>query len=709
MKKDIQSRELNFPLWSEYNDNAQLLYTIKQKISEIAHLYNYKTHDAPILTHVDGYSGCGWGRDGMMRVVTNNEVIALRSDLTGQFNKYMNSIAKKWSKGPRKRLDIGKVFRDEKRVNLGTKREFYQMDLDVADVNLPIEYDIESISCLYEGLKSIFSLLNVHKSFTVQLNNTKIVKALMKSVGIDPEYEYKEKNENKSYLNDFLSLLDMYYKSVNKEAFYAEFRKWLKDKFDVSNENEVNNLVSTFESLMNHKGDIVELIEKDDSLKGEKEAIAELKTVYGWLQNKGVSVKYNPFIARKWYEWTIFETILDNDTEAQWKSICSWGRYNIDKDSNLIGVGWSIGATRLLDFLWNYVSNSETITAYPWTDDIKTKSGTKLIDLMRGNGFSVEQIYADKEKTEKIIMESKDWLLDVLINFSLDPKQLNDRKYVAMIKDIQNFIKKYNKDFFADWAREMDEWNISEEYMNTWSVRSNILLTKELKDKLSSIDGIENIDIKSCDKEVLEKIKDVRVFLCPLYDDDGWISSWDKVEGLYAKKLEKSQDVLEKMDLLGKKVNYIFSDTGLLSDIGDKENEKRILEKNIQNYEKVISKRDQDFSVIKLSSLMNTNDEVVNIKNDYTIEDINVLLGEYSIEYKDGKVRDIIDNLFSQFGSYTKVYVLVHNYLKESKFFYENNPNSMIVLPEKVGSLIDLYDLSKENCTNNSLLIGVRL
>jgi hypothetical protein len=707
----IVNEKPTFPIWCEYNDNAKLLYMIKQKISEIAYLYNYKTHDSPILTNIDWYSWCGGWRDGMMSVVTDaGGVVALRSDLTGQFNKHMNNIAKQWWKWPWKRLDIGKVFRNEKKINVWTKREFYQMDLDVADIDLPIEYDIESISCLYEWLKSIFQLLDVDKKVTVQLNNTNLIKSLIRSVWVDPESKRIENNKGKTYFEEFLWLLDKYYKSENKHLFYKEFSKGLRDVFDIKDETIINNLISILEKLWNEKENIIGIIKNEKCFKDNNNiGINEIETVYNWLLDNGVSVVYNPFIARKWYDWTIFETLIDNDIESLWKSVCSWWRYIIDGENNLIWVWGSIWATRLLDFLWNYISDNETITTYPWINWIKTNSWKKIVDLMRSKWFSVEQIYKDNDqKKEKIVFDSKNWILDVLLNFSFDTKKIDDEKYISIIEDIQTLIKKYNKDFVVKNNKNKGVENSLEIYNKEPIFNTNIEIDESTKEKLSSIDWIEKIIFKSDKKEILKDAKDVRVFLCPLYDENNWISIWENVPELYAKKLEKSQDVMENLDLTWKTLNYIFADTGLLVNL-DNDKKDAILSNNIENYKKLISKKNSDFNILNSSDLVGKENQNVNINNTYTIEDIIYLLKEFWIDYYDNKIRDVVDVLVAKFWTYTKVYVLIYNYLRESKFFYDSKPNSIIVLPEKVWALIDLYDLANENCTKNSLLIWINV
>jgi len=346
-------------------------------------------------------------------------------------------------------------------------------------------------------------------------------------------------------------LLDKYYKSENKHLFYKEFSKGLRDVFDIKDETIINNLISILEKLWNEKENIIGIIKNEKCFKDNNNiGINEIETVYNWLLDNGVSVVYNPFIARKWYDWTIFETLIDNDIESLWKSVCSWWRYIIDGENNLIWVWGSIWATRLLDFLWNYISDNETITTYPWINWIKTNSWKKIVDLMRSKWFSVEQIYKDNDqKKEKIVFDSKNWILDVLLNFSFDTKKIDDEKYISIIEDIQTLIKKYNKDFVVKNNKNKGVENSLEIYNKEPIFNTNIEIDESTKEKLSSIDWIEKIIFKSDKKEILKDAKDVRVFLCPLYDENNWISIWENVPELYAKKLEKSQDVMENLDL----------------------------------------------------------------------------------------------------------------------------------------------------------------
>ncbi len=105
--------------------------------------------------------------------------MSLRFDLTVPLARY---VAQHYSElnFPFRRYHIGKVYRGE-RSQRGRFREFYQCDIDIIGNNtLDIINDAEIPAVIYSTFKDLG-----FKSFTIKVNNRKILRGFFESLGIE--------------------------------------------------------------------------------------------------------------------------------------------------------------------------------------------------------------------------------------------------------------------------------------------------------------------------------------------------------------------------------------------------------------------------------------------------------------------------------------------------------------------------------------------
>ena len=260
--------------------------------------------------------------------------LALRFDLTVPLARYVAEHENELS-FPFRRYQIQRVYRGE-RAQRGRFREFYQCDIDVIGKDaLSIRYDAELPAVIY----SVFRDLKIG-SFTIWLNNRKIMRGFFESLGIvDPDKQAlalrevdKLDKRGADYVRDTLM--------GGGFGLSADAAKRILDFVQIRSHG-FSDAAATLAAL----GEGTETF---------NQGIAELREVLQLIHAFGVPDTHyaiNLSIARglDYYTGTVYETTLNE--HPQIGSICSGGRYdnlasNYTK-SHLPGVGISIGATRL--------------------------------------------------------------------------------------------------------------------------------------------------------------------------------------------------------------------------------------------------------------------------------------------------------------------------------------------------------------------------
>ncbi|QQG35633.1 MAG: histidine--tRNA ligase [Micavibrio aeruginosavorus] len=231
---------------------------------------------------------------------------------------------------PFKRYQMQRVWRGE-RPQMGRMREFYQCDIDVINVdNLPISFDAEVASMMYEVLES----LNIGR-VRLRISNRKILMGYLSSLS----------NVDNDYIVKVLASVDKYEKQGEEFVRNSIIELGLRLEYGKEIATEILNLVNTKDiSLIESKNDLM------------KEGIDELSFVLKNLEHLKDNVIADLSIVRglDYYTGTVYETQLLDVPEFT-GSVCSGGRYDdlagsyINK--HLPGVGISLGFSRLFDVI----------------------------------------------------------------------------------------------------------------------------------------------------------------------------------------------------------------------------------------------------------------------------------------------------------------------------------------------------------------------
>jgi histidyl-tRNA synthetase len=302
--------------------------------------------------------------------------LALRFDLTVPLARYVAQHEHQLN-FPFRRYQIQRVYRGE-RAQKGRYREFYQCDIDVIGKDsLSLAYDAE-LPALIHG---IFSELNFG-AFTICINNRKLLRGLLESLGIDKQTEVLHEI-------DRLGKIDQAEVVKKVEAFTPAAGKL------------IDLLTQPFEALRSFEG--------NDTF---KQGLADLTQVYETTLALGVpksslEVKLSIVRGLDYYTGTVYETFLNDHPKLG--SICSGGRYdNLAEHytkSKLPGVGISIGATRLFSQLleMGIVGAADKATAQALVLHVEAPLAleyAKLATELRNAGLNVE-VYGGDDKLGK--------------------------------------------------------------------------------------------------------------------------------------------------------------------------------------------------------------------------------------------------------------------------------------------------------------------
>lgn len=330
MSKDIVRPSI-LPGFMELVPEEQIIFnnmldTIRRNYEK----FGFLPIDTPVIEKSEVLLAKGGGETEkqVYRFERGTTDMSLRFDLTVPLARYVSQYYSELE-FPFRRYQIGKVYRGE-RNQRGRFREFYQCDIDIVGNNkLDIKNDAEIPSIIYSTFKDLG-----FDSFTIRINNRKILKGFFGSVGI---------MDTTLVLRAIDKIDKIGLDGVEKE---------LRD-LELSDET-----IEKIKEFIRIKGSNEEVIQSLESLNIEDElflqGLEELKLVDEYIELFGVSKEnylIDLTIARglDYYTGTIYETFLDGYESIG--SVCSGGRYD-DLASNyskqkLPGVGISIGLTRL--------------------------------------------------------------------------------------------------------------------------------------------------------------------------------------------------------------------------------------------------------------------------------------------------------------------------------------------------------------------------
>jgi histidyl-tRNA synthetase len=313
--------------------------------------------------------------------------MALRFDLTVPLARYVAEHEHELN-FPFRRYQMQKVYRGE-RAQRGRQREFYQCDIDVIGKDeLSINFDAELPAIIH----GIFSDLGIGR-FQIQINNRRLLKSLLSAFGV----EETEKQANALREIDKLDKIG---------ADKVLERLLLPDcGLDAV---QAKNLLTLMGTKRSNDETLRLLRDMNNSLDG----LADLKTVYEGAKALGVpeealNISLTTVRGLDYYTGTVYETLLLDDPKLG--SICSGGRYdNLAGHytrSKLPGVGISIGATRLFEYMLE--TKRITLDDTGMADVLVLQVDTALLPdyfrlaaQLRAAGLKVE-VYVDPHKLGK--------------------------------------------------------------------------------------------------------------------------------------------------------------------------------------------------------------------------------------------------------------------------------------------------------------------
>ncbi len=319
------------PGFMELIPTEQILFNrMMDTIRENYEKFGFLPIDTPVIekTEVLLAKGGGETEKQIYRFKKGTTDMSLRFDLTVPLARYVSQHYSELE-FPFRRYHIGKVYRGE-RNQRGRFREFYQCDIDIiGNGKLDIINDAEIPAVIY----STFVDLGFD-SFTIKINNRKILKGFFQNLGID---------DSTLVLRTIDKLEKIGIENVKKELI------------EIGLDDDGMHKVLQFIDISGSNDEILrELQELEIENEIFVEGLDELKKVNEYIEMFGVPKEnyiIDLTIARglDYYTGTVYETFLDDYPEIG--SVCSGGRYdNLAShyiNQKLPGVGISIGLTRL--------------------------------------------------------------------------------------------------------------------------------------------------------------------------------------------------------------------------------------------------------------------------------------------------------------------------------------------------------------------------
>ncbi len=387
MSKDIVKPSI-LPGFMELTPTDQILFNkMLDTIRANYEKFGFLPIDTPVIekTEVLLAKGGGETEKQVYRFEKGSTDMSLRFDLTVPLARYVSQHYSELS-FPFRRYHIGKVYRGE-RNQKGRFREFYQCDIDIiGNGSLDIINDAEIPAVIYSTFKDLG-----FESFTIKINNRKILKGFFQSINIDDS--------------------TLVLRAIDK-----------LDKIGISGvEKELGDLglnegtITKIKEFISIKGSNQEIMEELEELAIDneifKEGLDELATVVKYIGLFGVpeeNYKIELTIARglDYYTGTVYETFLDDYSSIG--SVCSGGRYDdlatYYTKQKLPGVGISIGFTRLFYQLMeaNIIKSTDgsLTTALIIPMDGFMDDCVEVVNILRKEGI-YSQVYLESGKIGK--------------------------------------------------------------------------------------------------------------------------------------------------------------------------------------------------------------------------------------------------------------------------------------------------------------------
>jgi histidyl-tRNA synthetase len=363
---------------------------LRQKIidvlREVFEIYGFEPLETPCLEYAETLEG-KYGEDADRLIYKfedrGGRKVALRYDLTIPLCRVV-SMYPEITK-PFKCYQIAPVWRADK-PQRGRFREFYQCDVDTIGTDSMMA-DAELLAITATVLYRIGL-----SSFTIRINNRKLLNALAESAGIAQDK-----------VPTFLRSLDKLDK-VGTEGVYRELTE--KNFY----ESTVKKALSIIDAAGHEGADLAEMKRVVGGVSVGEEGIRELQVIEKALEAQGVPkecYRFDLSLARglDYYTGPIFETVVEHPRIG---SITGGGRYD-----NLIGLfskkflpatGTSFGLERLItvmeemekDDLQN--SSAQVLLVF-FAQNLMTET-LKIAKMLRDTGLKT-QVYFNLDKLKK--------------------------------------------------------------------------------------------------------------------------------------------------------------------------------------------------------------------------------------------------------------------------------------------------------------------
>jgi len=359
---------------------------MKRKIREVFEKNGLSPMDTPILEYSEILLAKAGGETEkqIYRFNKGETDLCMRFDLTVPFAKYC-AINQNILTFPFRRYQIGKVFRGE-RVQKGRLREFYQCDMDIiSDAELSLMADAECVSVMSQIFESL------EQKVKISISNRKILVGFLEELNLQ------------NNLTEILILLDKKDK-IGREETIAELSKITNKAKEILEISEIKTIAE------------LEKLKFNNQL--FQQGITELTELFRNLQimnvaNDNIVLDLSIIRGLDYYTGTVFEAVLENVKEKV--SVGGGGRYeNLASnftDKKLVGVGVSIGLSRLFDILdknnlLEYkASTTAQIAIIPLGETLK--ECFEFAKIFRDKDIKAEVLYFDKPFKQKMQYANK--------------------------------------------------------------------------------------------------------------------------------------------------------------------------------------------------------------------------------------------------------------------------------------------------------------
>ncbi len=361
-------------------------------------------------------------RDEANNVIMRQHYVALRYDLTAPLARlYSEFVWKRFinnqlhpGKAPLfRRYQYGPVFRFEAKLDPGRYREFWQLDFDTVGSD-DVAIDAENVMVLADALENI----GIERGkYVVRINNRKIVKGFLKSIGITDE----------NLEQDVLRVIDKADK-IGIEGVAQELGQGRKDKksgafiagLGIDNQviDQIVTFLNSFEQNSQRKTILDRLANLNVNHQIFEQGLEELNKIHQILLNLGYDEQraiIDPTMIRGmgYYTGPIFEVeYLGTYTDEKGRkrrvgSISGGGRYDglVQRilDIKVPATGASIGVDRLAEILINQKLTQDTkgpvlIVVF---DEKLMSYYQKIAQDLRKQGINTEIYYGASKNLKK--------------------------------------------------------------------------------------------------------------------------------------------------------------------------------------------------------------------------------------------------------------------------------------------------------------------